>query len=101
MILLNVSLAAQQGQDDAVRSLLLDTMTASQAEDGCILYRFTPDLAEPGVFHLVEMWRDEAALVAHLKGPVLQGFIERLQASGTLLSSTAWRGDMSPYQVPR
>lgn len=101
MILLNVSLAAQQGQDDAVRSLLLDTMTASQAEDGCILYRFTADLTEPGVFHLVEMWRDEAALVAHLKGPVLQGFIERLQASGTLLSSTAWRGDMSPYQVPR
>lgn len=42
-------------------------MTASRAEDGCMLYVYAADLLEPGLFHVSELWRDRAAFDAHLE----------------------------------
>lgn len=44
-------------------------MTASRAEDGCIAYGYGEDVAEPGLIHVFEVWRDEAALKAHFETP--------------------------------
>ena len=44
-------------------------MTATRAEDGCIAYSYAEDVAEPGLIHVFEIWRDEAALLAHFAAP--------------------------------
>ncbi len=38
---------------------------ATRAEDGCLRYAFAEDVLEPGVIHISELWRDQAALERH------------------------------------
>ncbi len=46
-----------------------EMMRLSRAEDGCIEYVYSEDLNEPGLIHVFEIWRDEAALHAHHNAP--------------------------------
>ena len=46
-------------------------MAASRAEPGCIAYAYAPDLLDPTLIHVVERWRDRAALAAHFAMPHL------------------------------
>jgi len=59
-------------------------VTATRAEDGCIAYSYAQDLFDPGLIHVVEKWRDRAALAAHFKAPHMQAWI-------------AERGDLGLY----
>jgi quinol monooxygenase YgiN len=38
---------------------------ASRAEDGCVKYAFAEDVLDPGLIHVSELWRDQAALEKH------------------------------------
>ena len=38
---------------------------ATRAEDGCLKYGFAEDVLDPGLIHVSEVWRDQAALEAH------------------------------------
>jgi quinol monooxygenase YgiN len=44
-------------------------MNASRAEDGCFEYGYAEDVTEPGLIHVFEIWRDQAALDAHFASP--------------------------------
>lgn len=39
---------------------------ASRAEDGCLDYAYAEDVLDPGLIHVCELWRDQAALDRHL-----------------------------------
>jgi quinol monooxygenase YgiN len=52
---------------EAFRPHMLGMMAASQAEDGCFDYNYAEDVAEPGLIHVFERWRDQAALDAHFR----------------------------------
>lgn len=101
MILINVTVTANPGQEETFKALLLETMAASRVEEGCIEYRFTADLIQPGTFHLVELWRDEAALNGHFGTPAFARFIGSLAPLGKLVSSVSYSGDLSPYEIKR
>jgi quinol monooxygenase YgiN len=47
------------------RERMQQMMRLSRAEDGCIEYVYSEDLIEPGLVHVFEVWRDEAALHGH------------------------------------
>jgi quinol monooxygenase YgiN len=55
------------GQLDGLRPHMIDMMTATRAEDGCAAYSYAEDVAEAGLIHVFEIWRDEAALAAHFQ----------------------------------
>jgi len=38
---------------------------ATRAEDGCVQYAFAEDVVDPGLIHISEVWRDQAALDKH------------------------------------
>src|ERR1700722_13783543 len=38
---------------------------SSRAEDGCEEYSYAEDIFDPGLIHVKEMWRDQAALDQH------------------------------------
>lgn len=44
-------------------------LAASRAEDGCIVYSYGEDIAEPGLIRVFEVWRDQAAIDAHVQAP--------------------------------
>ena len=52
---------------DALRPHMKTMMDASRAEDGCRTYGYAEDVVEPGLIHIFEIWRDQAALDAHAK----------------------------------
>jgi quinol monooxygenase YgiN len=54
---------------DALRPHMTQMMAASRAEDGCLAYGYAEDVAEPGLIHVFEIWRDQAALDAHFATP--------------------------------
>ena len=51
------------------KAAMLEMMRLSRAEDGCVQYVYSEDLAEPGLVHVFEIWRDAAALHAHHEAP--------------------------------
>ena len=52
---------------DGLRPHMAQMMAARQAEDGCLDYNYAEDVTEPGLIHVFERWRDQAALDAHFK----------------------------------
>ncbi|WP_017668998.1 putative quinol monooxygenase [Sandarakinorhabdus sp. AAP62] len=46
-------------------------VAASRAEPGCLAYSYAQDLFDAGLIHVVERWRDRAALAAHFATPHL------------------------------
>ncbi len=56
---------------DAARTVT----AATRAEDGCLAYSLTLDLLEPNTAIICEMWRDDAALDAHMAASHMAVFI--------------------------
>jgi quinol monooxygenase YgiN len=67
---------AQVGESamDAAKAAIADMVAASNAEEGCIAYAFTQDVLQPDVLHIVEKWRDDAALAEHFATPHMAAF---------------------------
>lgn len=53
----------------AAKSLVAILMRETVKEDGCMKYAFAVDLTRPDCLQLSELWRDDAALSAHLLMP--------------------------------
>lgn len=47
---------------------------ASRAEDGCAEYSYAEDILDPGLIHVKEMWRDQAALDRHFVSPHIKAW---------------------------
>jgi quinol monooxygenase YgiN len=50
---------------EAARPAMRKMVEASRAEPGCIAYAYAQDVLDPETIHVVEKWRDRAALKAH------------------------------------
>jgi quinol monooxygenase YgiN len=75
---------------DAARAV----STATRGDDGCVSYVFAADLEDPDVVVSVEVWRDRAALEAHMAHDHTREFPSRV---GDLL---AGEPSMSFHAVP-
>lgn len=56
---------AEPGQEDVVRDAIDKLAPLSREEPGNVFYQAYQDAAEPSVFHLFEIYDDEAAYAAH------------------------------------
>ena len=70
-----------------------DVVAASRRDEGCQSYGFFADLADEDTIVSVEIWRDQAALDAHMANEHTQDFLTRTSA---LLDGTP---DMVFHQV--
>jgi quinol monooxygenase YgiN len=50
---------------EAARPIMARMVEASRAEDGCAAYSYAEDVLDPGLIHVIERWRDQAALDRH------------------------------------
>jgi quinol monooxygenase YgiN len=51
------------------RPAMAAMVAASRAEDGCAEYAYGEDVLDPGLIHVKEVWRDQAALDRHFASP--------------------------------
>lgn len=49
--------------------LVAEMVAATRAEDGNLEYRWGTDINDPGLIHVFEVWRDQAAIDAHMASP--------------------------------
>lgn len=47
------------------RPIMRVMVECSRAEDGCVEYSYAEDVLDPGLIHVKEIWRDQAALDRH------------------------------------
>jgi len=66
---------------------------ASRLEPGCVSYRWSADLSEPGIIYVFEQWVDEASLRNHFKCSPYQDTLKMFEAGGILES------DVYKYRV--
>lgn len=54
---------------EGAREAMEKMVTASRGEPGCIAYAYAQDVLDPQTIHVVEQWRDRAALTEHFATP--------------------------------
>jgi quinol monooxygenase YgiN len=52
---------------DAIWPHLTTVITATRAEDGCLVYSYGKDAVEPSLIRVFEVWRDQASVDAHFQ----------------------------------
>ena len=100
MIVIEVVFEASSNTRNDFIGLMRRTMTASQRENGCVLYRFTADLEFPNRFILTELWENEEGLKAHFAGEAFKNFFAKLPGKGGIAGYTAWQGPLVSYAPP-
>jgi len=98
-IVIDVRLEAQPGKAEELARLMSETQRLSQVEDGCIVYRFTADLDQSGIFHAFEIWADEQAIRAHAAGAAFREFARQLPTLGCVVGSTWRAGVLEPFTL--
>lgn len=78
MLIVLAKATVGQGAMEAARAAIADMVAASNAESGCIAYAFTQDILDPTQIHIVEKWKDDAALAAHFATPHMAAFGEAI-----------------------
>lgn len=78
MIIVLGSIRAAAAEIDRLNDILVEQMKATQAEDGCELYAFSRDVADPDLLHISERWRDGEALAAHGKSAHMATFNKQM-----------------------
>ena len=63
---------------DAVIEAARPCVAATRQEDGCIAYNFYADRDDGGRLYVIETWRDDAALDAHMRTPHFEAFASAL-----------------------
>lgn len=66
MIIITGAAQALPGRRDQLVAAAIDIVAATRADDGCLSYGFYADLTDPELVVSVEVWRDQAALDAHM-----------------------------------
>ena len=67
MILGTVQLAPDKLE--GARAAMERMVSASRAEEGCIAYSYAQDVLDPHTIHVIEKWRDRAAVEFHFATP--------------------------------
>ena len=67
---------------DRARPLMRAVIAATLAEPGCRAYSYAEDVAEPGLFRVMEQWDSREALAAHFRMPHMLAWAEQRTALG-------------------
>ena len=66
MIIVTGTARFAAGEIDRLQGQLAAYVDEVRDRDGCISYSYSRDINDPDVLNIVEQWRDEAAIDAHM-----------------------------------
>ena len=99
MIMIESSFRTTPENREQVIEAVKGRMWETRQEKGWLTYRFTADLEDPLVFHMLELWEDEAAFKEHLKVPATLEFGPALDKISQNIHSAVRAGPMVPYTI--
>ena len=70
---------ARPGNEDAVAEAILDNLTPSREEPGCLNIHAFRSIRDPQLFYIHSRWKDEATFENHAGLPHTLRFLERVQ----------------------
>ena len=83
-----------EGEIARLKQAMAENIVASRAEEGCDHYAYAVDLSDPNLLHIAEIWRDQAALDAHMQTPHIARFMAVLgEAKIEALSVKTYRAN--------
>jgi len=66
---------AKSGKEQELKKRLLEMVTHTRKEDGCVFYNLHIDQKQSDIFYFMECWRDQPALDFHMSTPYVQAII--------------------------
>lgn len=81
MIIIAGTIEIETNDREALFDAIRQMVAASQAEEGCISYYVSPDITDPDMLHLYEVWETTEHLDAHQKTPHFQTFLSDIRPS--------------------
>ncbi|MCP8968983.1 putative quinol monooxygenase [Ectobacillus ponti] len=97
MIIIHAYMNVKQEKREEFLELANGVASASQAEAGCMSYRFYEDPNQPGQVVFVEAWQDAAAVKFHGETPHFQAFV----AGVSSLLQEPWHADVYEAEPKR
>ncbi len=97
MILVLANIESTEAAIDEMKAAIAAMEIASQAEAGCISYRFTQELSHPHKMVVVEQWESVEALIEHFGAPHMAAFGEAM-AKNPPVNVDAQMYDLGPGQ---
>lgn len=88
MIIVAGTFTTAPGERDRVIDLARDVVAETRREEGCQEYVFSPDVDDPDLIRLYELWDGRDQLEAHLRTPHIA---EWRQASAGLITGSSVR----------
>ncbi|NGZ75364.1 putative quinol monooxygenase [Saccharibacillus alkalitolerans] len=76
MIVIHADMQIKPEKREAFLQTVQPLVAGSQAEDGCLRYTLTQDVANLDRFTMIEVWADEAAVERHNASPHFTGFFK-------------------------
>ncbi|HYD88181.1 MAG TPA: putative quinol monooxygenase [Vitreimonas sp.] len=80
MIVVQGWVRVHEGDVGKLRDAAHALVAATRKEPGNLAYAFAEDVNEPGLFHVVERWANEAAVANHMLTSSLAEFMPKLAA---------------------
>lgn len=73
MIIVKGEARLGNGEMERLRAPLNAWIAEVRQREGCLSFAYAADLGDPNLLHVIQSWRDEAALEAHLAelGPLV------------------------------
>ncbi len=62
------------GELDRLEAAALKMIEETRKEEGCLSYAFSRAIEDPDVMRIAEVWKDQAALDAHMASPHMAEF---------------------------
>ena|SRR6185503_6649412 len=78
MIVVGGGVHVHEGLKDAAIAACREMEVPTQAETGCISYKFYIGITDPNYLHVFEEWESDEALDAHIRAPHTQLFLGKL-----------------------
>ena len=82
MVVVSGTFSFPAGSADGVKAAMAACVAETTKEEGCITYRFYPDMEQPDVYRVFEEWETMEHLGAHGKSAHLAEFRNTLQGLG-------------------
>lgn len=96
MVIVLAEVRVAQENRAALTELAETLAAATRKEPGCLQYDLCVDFADPDKVHLVETWKDRAALDAHFMTPHMAAF---QKAAGPLMTDAAKVRIVTPEKI--
>jgi quinol monooxygenase YgiN len=81
MIIVTGTVRFGEGEIERLKEAMARNVEATRAEEGCEDYAYAVDISDPGLLHVNERWRDDAAIERHMASPHMGEFMALVGAS--------------------